>query len=151
MKAAIWRPKVLEPSAGKGKLAAELQERLHTKVDCCELNLANRTHLINNGFNVIGNNFLYKCEFLQQDYYDLVVAVPPYKDNIDTTHIQRMYAVCRKGGSVISLTLPYWITGFFTAQREFRQWLQDKDYRIEILPEEESYLSCPKAIIVITK
>lgn len=158
------KPQVLEPSAGRGKLAKAILLKRDVDVICCELNKNNRDYLAEKGFRIVGSDFLtrnfnswsenevfgfYVKGRLEFDY---VVAVPPYWDNIDCIHIQKMYDVCKKGGKVISLTLPHWITGFFEVQREFRQWLQGKDYSLEILPDEdESYLNAPKAIIVINK
>lgn len=158
---------VLEPSAGKGKLARIIRAERKAKVFCAELNVENAKFLHDElEFTLIARDFLkfptiqapkiYRGDYSFNDFaeirFDYIVAVPPYKDNIDIIHIQKMYDVCKKGGKVISLTLPHWITGFFQVQRDFRKWLQDKNYSIEILPDEdESYLNAPKAIIVINK
>lgn len=138
----------LEPSAGQGKLAEVLRNH-GAKVHVCELNIENIDVLINKGFPHVARDFLeYKPDLL----YDLIVAVPPYKDNIDCFHIQKMYSHLKKGGRLVSLTLPHWITGMFTVQRKFRRFLLAKKYKLELLPDtDESYLSAPKMIIVIDK
>lgn len=146
------RGKVLEPSAGDGKLAEALRKTGHT-VECVELNHALAGILQTKGFTT------YNCDFLNENLllfppkdYDYVVAVPPYKDNVDCLHIMKMYEHVRTGGRVISLTLPHWTTGFFQVQRDFRKWLSDKKHYMEIIVDEEkSYFDCPKAILVIEK
>lgn len=82
--------------------------------------------------------------------YNVVAAVPPYKDSMDCTHIKHMYDFLVPGGKLISYTLPIWATGGFTIHRDFRGWLHQKDFRIEFL-EDESYVNCPKALLIITK
>lgn len=149
------RLRILEPSAGTGRLARALRSTRDAIVDCCEYNKELAEELKRDGFHVpVRDFFQFQPNAPDASHlgsgYDYVVAVPPYKDNEDTTHIMHMYRHCKPGGKVISLTLPYWTTGIFSVQREFRQWLADKDYRLQFI-EDESYVNCPKAIIIINK
>lgn len=138
---------VLEPSAGIGKIVAALLHK-RCKVHACELNASNVEVLKNYPI-----NYLWHGDFLKvtpYEIYDFVVAVPPYKDNIDCQHIMKMYDCVKKGGKVISYTLPTWITGMYSNQIAFRKWLSDKNFTIKF-HEDKSYVACPKMIITITK
>lgn len=107
--------------------------------------MKNRLKLREDGFDVVAGDFF---TYYTNQRYDYVVAVPPYRDNIDVAHIQHMLHCVKKGGKVITLTLPYWATGFHSMQRDFRMWLNNHKYTIEFI-EDESYVACPKAILVI--
>ncbi len=143
---------VLEPSAGAGDVAFALSNRKNCIVDCVELNEDNFNYLqahraaLNN---VWHKNFL--TQFHRPDMYDAVVAVPPYKDNIDCEHIMHMYEQVKNGGKVVTFTLPYWVTGNFTVQKRFRKWLSDKDYTMKLFEDDKSYLACPKMLLIIRK
>ncbi len=145
-----WRSNVLEPSAGNGDLARILRDERACNVTCVEYNDNHIEFLKHIGFtDAIRADFLLLSTVFGEEF-DHVVAVPPYKDNIDCLHIMHMYKFVKPGGSVISWTLPYWTTGIFKVQREFRAWLLDKDYTIKFV-DEDSYVGCPKALIIINK
>jgi hypothetical protein len=144
---------VLEPSAGYGHLAAAAHVIKRCTVDCIELHDKCIENLLT--YQQSGSiRDVTKADFLlypKKAIYDHVIAVPPYKDNIDCQHIIKMYDFVREEGTIISFTLPHWVTGFYTNQVEFRQWLSDKDYEIKIFDDDESYLSCPKMLLVVRK
>ncbi len=144
---------VLEPSAGRGYIAVELHKK-GCKVDCIELNKENYWYLDtmnrNRWFNEVYNKDFLKLEPAFIPKYDYVVAVPPYKDNVDCEHIMHMYDCVKVGGKVISFTLPTWVTGMYSNQIAFRKWLADKKYTIKFF-EDESYVSCPKMLLIIEK
>ncbi len=71
---------VLEPSAGRGQIAKHL-----AKCDCIELNEANRKYLIENGFNVVAEDFLTSGR-----RYDVIVANPPFTKQQDIDHVLHM-------------------------------------------------------------
>lgn len=139
---------VLEPSAGDGKLVNELVKQRCCTVDAIELN--------NRLFKKLQSTEVRKAEqadFLQIRpliYYDYVVAVPPYKDSIDCEHIMHMYKFIKLRGKVVTLTLPYWMTGHMSIHSKFRQWLNTVYYTIKFI-EDKSYAQCPKALLVIQK
>jgi SAM-dependent methyltransferase len=139
--------RVLEPSCGSGAIAAELKKR-GADVTGFELN-----RMLFDEFRKIGEITGINGDFLRSQpvaCFDYVVAVPPYKDNIDCVHIMHMYGFLRQGGMIRSLTLPYWASGTFVIQRNFRNWLNDKSYKLKFI-EDESYANCPKALIQIVK
>lgn len=66
----------------------------------------------------------------------------------------KMYTHLDDGGKIISLTSPNWMIGNSDRQIKFRSWLQDKNYKIEILPDNsfmEDDQTVPTCIIVIRK
>lgn len=144
---------VLEPSAGTGDVIRELLKKTK-KVTAFELN---PTKFLNLSISFGEHIDAYQMDFLNVEVedgekkYDHVVAVPPYKDNVDCQHIMKMYECAKEGGTVITFTLPTWITGMYTNQRKFREWLADKDYTMKIFEEPESYLGCPKMLLIIRK
>lgn len=145
------RTYILEPHAGDGSLALNIIQKKQCDVDVIELNselfaLLKQEERFHNR---IHGDFLKQTHI--KDTYDHVVMVPPYKDNVDCQHIMHAFTCTRPGGSVITFTLPYWITGNYSNQIEFRKWLSNKDFSIELFEDDESYLSCPKMLLVIRK
>lgn len=144
---------VLEPSAGSGDLVDGLiRHNSSLNIDCVELNKELRDILKAKGFSVVGEDFLKLEPYLCK--YDYVIACPTYKDNIDIDHIMHMYRFLKPGGSVVSLTSPYWTVRNSDRQRNFRNWLEDKDYYISMLKDfsfVENYDTQPSAIIKINK
>lgn len=143
---------VLEPSAGLGGIAMRLKLQKKCKVDCIELNKENSDILTQSKMfdNVIHGDFL-KQKIFDKEIYDHIVAVPPYKNNIDCQHIMAMYDCVKPGGTVISFTLPTWVTGMYFNQVTFRKWLSNKNYSIKFFEDEDSYVACPKMLLIIKK
>ena len=124
---------ILEPSAGIGFLAMEITKKYPTStLDCVELNKEKYNTLIQNGFHAIHGDFLL-LDFPFK--YDLIIAAPPFKGNIDLNHIRKMYDLLQSGGALFSLTSPYWLTNNEPIQIGFREWLSDKTHKLEILPD----------------
>ena len=77
---------ILEPSAGEGILLDHLMSYYHhlrpSIIDCVELNKEKRDILKQNGFNVIGEDFLKLDPSVHTKKYDLIIAAPTYKNNI---------------------------------------------------------------------
>lgn len=147
--------KLLDPSCGTGLLMEYINRHCGNSVDGIELNQSKFIEAIerpSNKGNIIQGDFLSDriAMKLRGRRYDGIIAVPPYKDGIDCAHIIRMFGTVMPGGVVISYTLPIWVTGTFTHQIEFREWLNQKTYEIKFI-EDESYASCPKALLVIRK
>ncbi|MCP3965618.1 MAG: SAM-dependent methyltransferase [Lentisphaerae bacterium] len=71
---------VLEPSAGKGAIASFLPG-----CHCIELNKDNQNYLVDNGFMVVGGDFMESGGF-----YDVIIANPPFTKQQDIDHINHM-------------------------------------------------------------
>jgi hypothetical protein len=107
--------------------------------------------LIEKGHNVVGRDFFH---FKTDKKYWYIIAAPNFKDNIDVEHIMKMYTHLDESLKIVSLTSPYWMTGNSERQVKFRNWLQDKNYKIEMLPDNsfmEDGKTVPTCIIVIRK
>ena len=76
---------VLEPSAGRGAIAKFLS------CDCVEMEEDNRKYLNENGFNVVGDDFL---QF--NTPYDYIIANPPFAKQQDIDHVFHMIALARR-------------------------------------------------------
>jgi hypothetical protein len=121
------------------------------KVDCVELNERNVQVLKQKGYNVVGRDFFH---FHSEKEYWYIIAAPNFKDNVDVDHIMKMYTHLSFGGRIVSLTSPHWMIGNSDRQVKFRHWLQNKDYKIEMLPDNffmEDGQTVPTCVIVIRK
>lgn len=143
---------ILEPSAGIGFLADAIKDAFPSAaIDCVELNKEKFDILKTKFPNAIHGDFL-KVELLRKYY--LIIAAPPFKGNVDLTHIMKMYDSLYHNGTLVSLTSPYWLTNNEPLQVEFREWLKDKKHTLEILPDmsfSERGKTVPTAIIEIWK
>jgi type I restriction-modification system DNA methylase subunit len=78
---------VLEPSTGRGAIAKYIKY-----CDCLELHTENEIYLNNNGFNLIGNDFL---QFNTK--YDVIIANPPFAPRqSDIDHITHMIKLANR-------------------------------------------------------
>ncbi len=115
---------VLEPSAGKGRIA----QLVPVPCDCVELEPGNRRHLLWNGFRLVGDDFL---KF--NDRYDVIVANPPFTRQQDIDHILHMMKLAkRRVVSVASASV------MFRENRktvEFREKIEALGGTIEELPQ----------------
>lgn len=120
------------------------------RLDCVELNKKNQDVLREKGHNIVGHDFFH---FNTTQKYDYIIAAPNFRENVDVKHIMKMYQHLNDKGQIISLTSPYWMTGNEPHQIEFRSWLSNKNYYIEMLPDntfKEDGNTVPTAIIVIS-
>lgn len=144
--------RILEPSAGSGDLVEGIYNyNSKVDVDCVELNKTLRESLYDEGYNVIGKDFL---NLKPNPIYDFVIACPTYKDCIDTEHIMHMYEFLKPNGKIISLTHPIWTIKNFYREWSFRKWLEDKDYSMKMLHDKsfvEEYETQPSMVITIIK
>ncbi len=165
--------RLLEPSCGDGKILKYLIEHyklVDLDVVCVELNKerlsAAASALEGNVPNSFNDFAFYQEDFLRWNDinhrenvvklkpFDCIIACPPFKNNIDLEHIKLMYDLLKKKGMMATLTSPFWITNNEAHQVEFRKWLADKEYELEILPDNsfmEKGKSVPTAILTIYK
>lgn len=146
--------KVLEPSAGEGAIVDAIMEKypnIYPAIDCVEVNEAKCNILIEKGYNAYHEDFLNFKPFI---LYDRIIACPPFKNNVDLLHIMKMYDHLHWGGFLVSLTSPLWIVNNEHHQVFFRNWLADKKYAMQMLPDNsfmEKGKSVPTMIIKISK
>jgi len=88
---------VLEPSAGLGSIA-----QFMPGCDCVELMPESSGHLIDEGYNVVGEDFI---QFMSNDY-DVIVANPPFFRQQDIDHVNHMLDLAkRRVVSVMSVSV----------------------------------------------
>lgn len=147
--------KVLEPSAGEGAILDYIKSIYPNKKNMLafELNADKVNILKEKGYDAHQKDFL---DLISYNYntFDVVIAAPPFKNNVDVLHIMHMYKclVWEKSARVVSLTSPFWLTNNEKHQVLFRQWLENKKYLMEMLPDNtfiEKGKTVPTAIIKI--
>ena len=105
---------VLEPSAGKGDIAASIAKRLEyagrgsyrnrdgddwkSAVDCIEIDPTLRNTLKGAGFRVVHDDFL---TYHTRKHYDLIVLNPPFSDG--GRHLLKALELAQYGGRVVCL------------------------------------------------
>lgn len=158
---------VLEPSAGAGNIANRIVDNFTFKgvyITAVELNkqlhssLQEKADNFSLGNTTTGIQRAINADFLKHDFegevFNRIIAAPPFKNNVDVLHIQRMFQLLATHGILVSLTTPYWLTNNETHQVEFRQWLQGKKYAFKMLPDNtfmEKGKTVPTARIIIYK
>lgn len=134
----------LEPSAGRGNIAKYLPN-----CDCIELNEDNRKNLIENGFNLVHDDFM---TFEPSKEYDVIVMNPPFCKGQDAKHIIKAISIAKKkvvaiGGSGIM----YRTDKIYT---ELRELVAKYNGTIELLPEnsfKESGTAVNTCLVVVNK
>lgn len=117
--------RIIEPSAGRGAIVREIfkEQRFITQVDCCEIMPLNRTFLEKiDGVSIIADDFLTLPESYN-NYYDRVIANPPFTKNQDIDHIYKMYDVCKKGGIIVTMASKHWTFATGKKEEKFRKWI----------------------------
>lgn len=89
--------RVLEPSAGKGRIAKKLLD-IGCKVDTCEIHEPFRQTLISMGCRVFIGDFL---GFPNDNNYSHIIANPPFTRQQDIDHVNKMIDICK--GRVVSV------------------------------------------------
>ena len=98
----IYEYNVLEPSAGTGAIASVVRDRMpNAAIDCFELDPFNRGILKDQGFNLIGDDFL--VEALPSKQYDYVVMNPPFEGDRYIDHILKAFDCLRMGGRLAAI------------------------------------------------
>lgn len=122
------RPRVLEPSAGQGALVKALYREYpeHKQIDCCELMPENRDVLeCIDGVHIIADDFLSLGDEYNE-YYDLIIANPPFAKNQDIDHVYKMWDCLKPGGRIVTVMSPHWEFSSRKKEKTFQAWLEEK-------------------------
>ena len=121
---------VLEPSAGRGAIARIVNEELSCDCicDCVELNEDNRKYLTENGFYLVGDDFL-ECT----KRYDVIVGNPPFTKQQDIDHVLHMIELSNR--CVVSVMSSSVLFRDNNKTKEFREVVEDLGGTFEMLPE----------------
>lgn len=121
--------KILEPSGGRGAIIKAIMERMGDKAEIytCELWDANREFLSKKFPNVkiIGEDFLQLKGY--EDYFDFIIANPPFTKGTDIKHVMKMYECLAYDGCFASMTSTSWLNTNNKANQEFNDFLDRID------------------------
>ncbi len=134
----------LEPSAGQGNIA-----KFIPSPDCVELDPKNRKVLEEQGFNVVGDDFL---SFEPSEPYDVIVMNPPFCKRQDATHILKAIRMARRKVVAIASASVLWRTD--GPYKELRDTVTHYGGTIRELPDKsfkESDTMVKTALVVVEK
>jgi phospholipid N-methyltransferase len=117
---------VLEPEAGQGALVRQiLKVQPDLVVDCFELMLENQEILkqtFGASVNLLGPDFM-DTNIPSTRKWDRIIANPPFSNNQDIDHVQKMYYLLAPKGVMISVMSPHWTFATDRKCKEFREWI----------------------------
>ena len=149
---------ILEPSAGQGAIVNAIQRVLPGKiVGCFELMEINRTFLNKNRFvRMLGEDFLEYAEtpVLTYNFFDKIIANPPFSKNQDIDHIMLMFRCLKPKGRLVTMASKHWQFAGNKKEKAFREWLDEigaEVIEVESGEFKESGTNIATCIIVIDK
>jgi phospholipid N-methyltransferase len=126
--------KVLEPSAGQGAILNSVlewfeKESVHLELDSLtaieymeeNYGILKETFKDNDLVNTIQMDFLKYDEYI--NYFDVVIANPPFSKGQDVKHFKKMYEVCKPGGYIISIMSTSFLNNSQKIYEEFRKFI----------------------------
>lgn len=149
---------ILEPSSGEGDMIDELylnylrSDIMRKNILCIELNEQKAKICADKNYPTLHADFL-KHNFAERKF-DIIIAAPPFINNVDVEHIQKMYQLLNPSGIIVTLTTPYWTTNNEPHQVAFREFLKGKHYSIKMVPDNtfiEKGKTVPTAILTLHK
>lgn len=142
--------RVLEPSAGTGRLADAVKAKGAT-VETVEMQSKLRDILQKKGHNLVAADF---TEMERKPAYDRIVMNPPFEKGQDMAHVKQAFDMLKPGGKLVAIMGE---GAFFRGDKqatEFRGWLDAQNGTHEKLPEgtfKESNTGVNTRLVVITK
>lgn len=92
---------VLEPSAGRGRLADQVATIVNpSQIYLCELQEMNRQILTTKGYTVLGTDFM---TWVPPTLVDRVVMNPPFEKRADLRHVTKAFSHLKPKGKLISV------------------------------------------------
>lgn len=119
--------KVLEPSAGLGRIAKRLSKH---QVVCVELNPTRFKALEAAGIKTYNEDFM---KFEAEVDFDFVFMNPPFENQQDIRHVLKAFTHLKKNGTLVSILSE---GAFFRKNKlsvDFRKWLDENSAYIEEL------------------
>lgn len=146
--------KVCEPSAGRGALIEAMRQACKlNQVWVSELDARNKPYLEKYGVYFNDDDFL-QTDSQYNNFFEVVIANPPFTKDQDIQHIMKMYDVCSPGGRVVSFASIGWQRGSKKKQIYFRDWINKVHAEVIPIPAgafKESGTSVETCIIKIIK
>lgn len=119
--------RILEPSAGDGRLLKFHESRLSEKVDACEINMDLHPVLREKEINVVGFDFL---ELREGSIYSHIMMNPPFKDGAE--HLIHAWNILYEG-EIVCLLNAETLKNPFSRKRDFLNSLIEKHGTVEFI------------------
>jgi len=126
------RSRVLEPSAGTGRIAVAASHVVHD-VFCVEVQPHRCEELRKLGLLVWEGDFLQFPSNMNRPF-DAVVMNPPFTKCQDIEHVRKAATHLRSGGRLVAVMSAGVVSGSTKRHREFREWVVANDGQFEELP-----------------
>lgn len=124
-----WR-RVLEPSAGTGRIVEALKRGQFKHVDAIEPSQDLREVLVHTDCEIVGRDVF---DHTGEEYGAIVMNPPFYGEEID--HIQHCFDnLLAKDGVLVAVAPASVLENSTSKYKEFREWILEKDGTIERLP-----------------
>lgn len=124
---------ICEPSAGQGAIIQAIHNA-HPghPVAYCELMPVNQTILLRQqaDYTLFLNEDFLRATNLY-NFFDKIIANPPFNNNQDIDHIIQMYLCCKPGGRIVTIASKHWQYSSNKKETQFREWLNEIDAEIE--------------------
>ena len=106
--------KILEPSAGQGSIIDSVLDWFKNKSVITEIKSLTAVEFMKENLQFITKKYseidfinIQEMDFLKYDeyinYFDVVIANPPFSKHQDINHFMKMYEVCAPGGMIVSI------------------------------------------------
>lgn len=139
---------ILEPSAGRAALLEGLPKG---NIHCCELDKRNRQYLTDQGYTLVGEDFM---KYDTDQLYDVILANPPFTKNQDMMHVRKMYDLLADDGVLVSVMGTGWQRNSLKVHIAFREWISEIGAEVIDVPEgafKESGTTVSTCIVKIRK
>jgi len=113
---------VLEPSAGKGRIAQSIR-LAGVEPDTCELWGLNKEALQHENFNIVADDFL---QFTGS--YDRIVMNPPYAKGAEIEHVMHAFDCLNGGGIIVAVVSQAWQHRTDKKYATFRSFIEQQQY-----------------------
>lgn len=125
---------ILEPSAGQGAIIDSVLNWFNTESVHLELKEITAIEYMNENYQVLENKYssngkikLINMDFLEYDeyinFFDVVIANPPFSKAQDIKHFYKMYEVCKPNGLIVSIMSNSFLYNSQKIFKEFRDFL----------------------------
>ena len=122
--------KILEPSAGQGAIIDSVLDWFKFESVHCEIDSITAIEYMTENYQVLQNKYhdnnlikLKNMDFLEYDkyinYFDIVIANPPFSNGQDIQHFMKMFEVCKPGGIIVSIMSNGFI---YNSQKKFQKF-----------------------------
>ena len=125
--------KVLEPSAGRGRLLNYISKYTQDIV-CIEPNEVNALSLEEQGYTPLRLKFEEYYKNVPKASFDKIVMNPPFSKEMDLRHIALAYNLLKPGGTLISLAAENSLYYDRSLTRQFNEKISKLDHKIQNIP-----------------